>query len=71
MTGALFLALVLVACADPGAPDGTRSVPMARKSEPQALAAPNVVTDWAGIVQSAIHKRLRPDHRRVPRCSRR
>src|SRR5262245_14584558 len=62
--GALFLGLALAACGDPGAPNGGQNEPsagMVRKLQsPQALTAPNVVTDWAGIVQSAINNPAAP-----------
>ncbi len=62
--GALFLGLALVACGDPGAPEAGQdelSVGMVPKLQPpQALATPNVVTDWAGIVQSAINNPAAP-----------
>src|SRR5262245_53637788 len=62
--GALFLGLALAACGDPGAPNGGQNEPSAgavRKLQPpQALTAPNVVTDWAGIVPSAISNAAAP-----------
>jgi hypothetical protein len=57
--GALFLGLALAACEAPGALDDRQdegSAGLLRKSPlTEAAAAPNVVTDWAGIVQSAIN----------------
>ena len=57
--GSLFVGLALAACADPGALDdrqGEGSDGLLRKAPlSEAAAAPNVVTDWAGIVQSAIN----------------
>src|SRR5262245_1236049 len=64
VTGALFLGLALTACGEPGAPDARQDEPtvgMVRKLLlPQALPAPNVVTDWAGIVQPAINNAAAP-----------
>jgi len=61
---ALWLGLALAACEDPGAPNGGQNEPsagtMRNLQSPQALAASNVVTDWAGIVQSAIHNPAAP-----------
>jgi hypothetical protein len=62
--GTLFIGLALAACKDPVAPNGGQDEPsigMVRKlPPPQALAAPNVVTDWAGIVPTAINNPAAP-----------
>jgi hypothetical protein len=61
---ALFLGLALAACEDPGALDDRQDEPSAGMvRQPQlseAPGAPNVVTDWAGIVQSAINNPAAP-----------
>jgi hypothetical protein len=57
---AVFFGLVLGACADPGAPGEAGLAGLKRKVDAQFLAAPNVVTDWAGIVQPAIHNPSAP-----------
>jgi len=66
-SGTIFLSLMLAACADPSAPsEGQRDawagadITLRRKGSPLALPAPNVVTDWAGIVQAAVHNAAAP-----------
>jgi hypothetical protein len=66
-SGTIVLGLMLAACADSSAPSEGRRDAWARgedtqrrKGTPLVLAAPNVVTDWAGIVQVAIHNATAP-----------
>ncbi len=60
VSGAFILSLMLAACTDPGAPDEARPGAVEVKVDGQVLAEPNVVTDWAGIVQDAIHNPAAP-----------
>ena len=53
--GVLFLGLALAACEAPGAPEETSAGMVRRPQLSEAPAAPNVVTDWAGIVPSAVN----------------
>lgn len=66
-SGIISLGLMLAACVDLGAPsDGmpgardSREDLQRRKGSHEVLAAPNVVTDWAGIVQAAINNPTAP-----------
>jgi hypothetical protein len=63
----IFLAPLLAACVDAGAPADARPEAPARrnssqirKGSEQVVAAPNVVTDWAGVVQLAINNPSAP-----------
>jgi hypothetical protein len=65
--GTVVLSLTLAACADPSAPPEGRPGAWAggdnthrRKGTPVVLAAPNVVTDWAAIVQPSVHNAAAP-----------
>ena len=57
---ASLLGPLLLACADPGAPIERWPDALAKKGAQSFSPAPNVFTDWAGIVQSAIHHAAAP-----------